>query len=97
VELLFESKLKLMQKFSKPISGYWDGGQKQTFFWEIDTHSVNKDKKGYFVKVGSWEANCWFMVSLAKTEKITLSYAKKRLQKSANSHSEICEFEYMEK
>jgi hypothetical protein len=71
----------LRQKLAKPVSGYWDGGAKQVFEWEIEGRP-KKDKKGTFVKVGSFEANHFFHVAKGKTEKQTLSYARQHLKAS---------------
>lgn len=70
--------MKLVQILDEPVYGYWDGGKKQRFDWEIT--NVFEDDKGGFVRIGSWAANMWFCVALGKTEKLTLSYAKKHLK-----------------
>ncbi len=85
--------MKLRQILEKPVNGYWDGGAKQVFDWEIERHFGGKDSKGYFVGIGSWSANHWFHVSLGKTERLTLSYAKKHLRAITNVP---CKFEYVE-
>lgn len=72
--------MKLKQTLQYAVNGYWDGGKKQVFEWSIDGN-VQKDKKGYFVRIGSWGANHWFHVALGKTDKLTLSYAKRHLRK----------------
>ena len=84
--------MKLRQTLAKPVQGYWDGGAKQVFEWEIEGHP-HKDKKGEYVKIGSWQANHWFHVAKGKTEKQTLSYAQKHLKKSTRYPSK---FEYVE-
>ena len=84
--------MKLRQKLEKPVSGYWDGGKKQIFDWEINGPKQS-DKKGCFVKIGSLDANHWFHVSCGKTEKQTLSYAEKHLKASTRIPST---FEYVE-
>lgn len=84
--------MKLRQTLEQPISGYWDGGKKQTFEWEIEKYHGGKDSRGYFVRIGCWSANHWFHVSLGKTEKLTLSYAKKHLR----AVSPKCKFDYVE-
>lgn len=86
------SGLILRQTLEKPIIGFWDGGEKKVFDWKIDHHFGGEDKKGKFVRVGSWDANFWFNVSLMKTEKQTLALAKKYLTK----HTSVpCKFEYV--
>lgn len=72
--------MKLIQKLEKPVGGYWDGGLKQVFEWEIDPLGGGRDSKGAYVRIGSWEANHYFHVAQGKTEKLTLSYAKKHLK-----------------
>ena len=81
----------LRQTLEKPVHGYWDGGAKQVFDWEIDGEA-STDKHGKFVRVGSWQANHWFHVALGKTVKLTLSYAKKPLQSCTRTSST---FEYV--
>jgi hypothetical protein len=71
--------------------GYWDGGAKDTFDWSI-TGPVQEDKDGKYVRIGFWDANYWFHVSLGKTQKLTLSYAKKHLKKITKLP---CIFEYI--
>lgn len=51
----------------------------KAYDWSIEGH-VGKDKKGEYVRIGSWVANFWFHVALGKTDKLTLSYAKKYLR-----------------
>lgn len=51
-------------------------GKKETFYL---CGIPQKDSRGYFVKVGSWEANYWANVTVSKTLKKTLSNFKKRL------------------
>lgn len=87
--------MKLKQTFEEPISGYFDHGPKKEFLWSIDGPE-HVDSKGLFVKIGSWAANHWFHVALGKTEKLTLSYAKRRLGHAARFHGLKCSFEYIE-
>jgi hypothetical protein len=84
----------LRQTLDKPVHGYWDGGPKQVFDWEIEHFHGGKDTKGYYVRIGSFAANYWFHVSLGKTEKLTLSYAKKHLMAITRIPSK---FEYIER
>ena len=84
--------MKLRQTLDKPVQGYWDGGAKQTFDWGIEG-SPASDSKGQYVKIGSFSANHWFHVAVGKTEKQTLSYAKKHLQASTRYPST---FEYID-
>ncbi len=88
--------LYLRQTFSKPISGYWDGGPKSVFDWSIDGH-VQTDKKGKFVRIGSFSANHWFHVAVGKTEKATLTNAKRRLAAVAKKRGLTCTVAFIEK
>ena len=81
----------LRQTLEKPVNGYWDGGARQTFDWYI-VGTPHTDSKGKFVKIGSFCANHFFHVALGKTDKLTLSYAKKRLESSTKLKST---FEYI--
>ncbi|KKN54532.1 hypothetical protein LCGC14_0591240 [marine sediment metagenome] len=69
----------LRQTLEKPVDGYWDGGAKQTFDWSIDGRP-QRDSNGEYVRIGSWQANCWFHVALGKTARLTLSYAMRHLK-----------------
>jgi hypothetical protein len=82
----------LRQKLNKAINGYWDGGARDTFDWEIDGRPQT-DNKGKFVRIGSWMANHWFHVAVGKTDRQTLSYAKKHLKASTRVSST---FEYID-
>jgi len=84
--------MKLKQTLEKPVNGYWDGGKKQVFEWEIDNFGGGSDSKGSFVRIGSFSANHWFNVAEGKTEKLTLSYAKKHLIANTKDQSV---FEYI--
>ncbi len=84
--------MKLCQTLEKPVQGYWDGGTKQVFVWGIEG-SPTQDSKGMFIKIGSWDANHWFYVAMGKTEKLTLSYAKKHLRATTKVP---CTFQYIE-
>lgn len=85
--------MKLRQTLQHPVNGYWDGGAKQVFDWEIESRYASKDSKGEFIRIGSWYANHWFHVAKGKTEKSTLSYAKQHLRKTTKIPST---FEYVE-
>ncbi len=85
--------MKLLQILEKPEFGYWDGGAKKEFEWSIEYTRHGEDKRGEFVRVGSWCANHWFHVALGKTEKLTLSYAKKHLKRITKVP---CKFEYID-
>ena len=83
--------MKLRQTPGKPVLGYWDGGAKQVFDWGIEG-KAESDGKGQYVRIGSFSANHWFHVAQGKTEKLTLSYAKKHLSSSTRYPSS---FEYI--
>jgi len=82
----------LRQTLEKPVHGYWDGGRKQVFDWKIDG-PIHYDSKGSFVRIGSYDANFWFHVAAGKTDKLTLSYAKRHLRRITTVKST---FEYIE-
>jgi len=84
--------MKLKQTLPYPVQGYWDGGKKQVFEWEIEG-SPAKDSKGFFVRLGSFSANHWFHVALGKTDKITLCNAMKHLR--ATLLGKQSKFEYV--
>jgi hypothetical protein len=83
--------MRLRQTLKEAVNGYWDGGMKQVFDWEIE--GTNKDNQGSFSRIGSWNANYWFHVSTGKSDKLTLSYAKKHLKKITRIESS---FEYIQ-
>jgi len=84
----------LKQTLEEPVNGYWDGGKKQVFEWSIENwENPNTDKKGEFVKVGSWGANHWFNIAKSKTIKQTLANAKRHLRATTKIRSS---FEYVE-
>jgi len=74
----------------KPICGYWDGGAKRFFGWEIQ-NKPQKDDDGYFVKVGCWEANQWLNIGCGKikmqTDKQILANLKTKLLKTLAKNS----------
>ena len=82
----------LRQTLEKPVNGYWDGGKKQVFDWSIERGCGGTDSEGEYVRIGSYDANHWFHVAKGKTEKQTLSYAKRHLQHSTRIPST---FEYI--
>lgn len=75
--------MKLRLVLDKPIGGYWDGGLKRQFDFEIDSRvSVGKDKDGEYVRIGCWDANYWFHVAWSGDEKKTLANVKRKMNKS---------------
>ena len=85
--------MKLRQTLEHPVNGYWDGGSKQVFDWSIDRLRIGRDTRGVFVRIGCWSANHWFHVAEGKTDKLTLSNAKRHLQQTTRIP---CTFEYVE-
>ena len=83
----------LRQTLRQAVQGYWNGGKKQTFDWSINKCEITTHNKKLFVRIGSWYANHWFRVALGKTDKLTLSYAKKHLQSATRI---ISKFKYVE-
>ena len=78
----------LRQTLAHAVNGYWDGGPKRVFNWSIDCAFTDGKSR-----VGSWEANHFFETKTGKTEKQTLSYARRHLQASTKIAST---FEYIE-
>lgn len=86
--------MKLLQRFNQKIGGYWDGGLKNEFIWEIERELYPQKNQ---VRVGSWGANYWFHVAVGKSDKLTLSYAKKHLLTRANRlKNNPCIFQYID-
>ena len=86
--------MKLKQILDTPIHGYWDGGTKREFIWSIDG-GPTQDSKGWFIRIGSWEANHWFHVALGKTVKLTLANARRRLLAGMRKQNITGKFEYI--
>jgi len=85
----------LRMTLDAPIAGYWDGGMKSTFDFEIDG-SPRQDAQGSYIRVGSWQANHWFHVAMGKTIKATLANARRRLAARVKRSGIGCRFEYIE-
>lgn len=85
--------MKLIQTFTQPIHGFWDGGPRSRFEWTI-RGPAQKDSKGEYVRIGSWDANHWFHVSVGKTERNTLDNARRRLQVRCKRHKAQVVFNY---
>lgn len=60
-------RLFLEVTLKKVISGYWDGGFKDTFTLELIT-DIQKDAKGYYQKVDCFQANYWFHIGAGKVK-----------------------------
>lgn len=90
-----ETRLYLKQTLAKRIDSpwEWDGGAKDTFYWKID-----KPWSGTEVsRVGSIEANHFFDIKTGKTDKATLSNAKRHLAALMKKRGIECTFEYVER
>ena len=74
--------MHLRMMLDRPIPGYWDGGMKSTFNFQIDGPPQH-DARGAYIRIGSWEANHWFHVTMGKTVKATLANARHRLNARA--------------
>lgn len=86
-------RLYLRQKLAEPISGWWDGGAKDTFNWFVDEYQSRR--QGWTI-VGSYDANHWFHVEPGASEKGTLGNARRALGARARREGVECEFEYIE-
>lgn len=71
---------KLLLILENPINGYWDGGSKKQFTFEI-WREPKEDNKGKYVRVECYDANNWFHVALGKTENQTWGNVKRRFSK----------------
>lgn len=69
---------KIIVMLDKPTNGYWDGGAKQRFVFEVIRES--SDNKGYILQWGAWSANFWFWSAKGKTPKLSASYAIRRIR-----------------
>jgi len=83
---------ELILTIPEAVNGNWNGGAKKRFVFDIEG-VPQKDDKGYFVKVGSWEANFWANVTLSKTIKKTLSNARARFGNPTGGKWEYIEIE----
>lgn len=89
----------LVLTLPEKVVGYWDGGEKNRFEFQLQG-VPHRDEKGYFVKVGSCEANFWANVTLSKSIKKTLSNVKRRFKAPEGATWEYIETEpdfYVEK
>ena len=61
-------------RFDKPENGWWDGGAK--------TGGVFESSRGYkegYTEFGAWELNHFFNVKTGRSDKETISRAKRHL------------------
>ena len=71
----------LRVQLTEAVNGYWDGGKKSVFDFRVDGRTQH-DKQGEYVRVGSWDANHWFHVSVGKTERDTLRKAQHHIART---------------
>jgi len=84
--------MKLIQQLEKPIQRFWNKSAKSRFEWTIEG-LPKTDAKGQFIRIGSYDANFWFHISLGKTEKATLLNARRYI---AARNASPCTFEIVE-
>lgn len=83
-------KPKIVVKLEKPVSGYWDGGSKNYFEFEIDMYKMDKHPgPDVTLKWGSWGANFWFNCGSGRSWKEAASIAKRRLEKMMGIEGDI--------
>lgn len=82
--------MTLVQTLDRAINGFWDGGSKSVFEWDINAAHSN----AAYSQVGSWEANYFFTVATGKTDKATLGNARRSLAARAKRAFQGCKFEY---
>jgi hypothetical protein len=67
----------------EPINGYWDGGAKKEF--EFSVSEPRPEPNGFYVEVGSWDANYWFTMGAgrkkAQSDKAILRNAQRKLSR----------------
>ena len=80
--------MELLLVLEKPI------GSKSRFEFSI-SGPPEKDGKGNYVRVGSWEANQWFHVAVGKTEKQTLANVRRKLEAGLRQQGLPHRFEYI--
>ena len=69
----------LRMTVERPIYGYWDYGEKATFDFFFE-NLPREDKRGKYIRVGSFAMNCYCHVALGKTPKATLGNLRRRLR-----------------
>ena len=69
--------MQITIKFDKPTGGYWDGGLKSGGTFTVDRcHKLDNEHTCF----GAWELNHYFNVKTGRTEKETISRAKRYLK-----------------
>lgn len=62
-------KTTLLLTTENYINGFWDGGSKKYF--KFNVNNINQDKKGFYAQVGSYEGNFYFHLSAGINKKQT--------------------------
>ena len=70
--------MQIAIKFDKPINGYWDGGAKSEAIFEVDRLHSKTNKHTCF---GDWGINYWFNIKTGRTDKETISRAKRWIKR----------------
>jgi hypothetical protein len=70
--------MKLYINLHEPVNGYWDGGKKQYFCFDVQKYTYSRDDGK--IKVGSWEANYWVLVKASKHKRKILQNALQALK-----------------
>jgi len=50
----------------QPINGFWDGGAKSTFDFEL--REIKQDDKGFYRKIDCWSGNHYFTIGAGKSK-----------------------------
>ena len=66
--------MKIAIKFESPVNGFWDGGPRSGGEFEVDNLHRKSPEHTCF---GDWMLNFWFNVKTGRTEKETISRAKR--------------------
>jgi len=83
---MINKKYCLTIKTEKSLNGYWDGGAKNIFNFEVN--NIAQDKKGFYAKIGSWEGNVYFHISAG----IKKQQTEKQILKNALKHNILKNF-----
>lgn len=70
--------MKIQVNFDKPVNGFWDGGAKTSGTFEDDPCHRQSAEHTCF---GSWELNFFFNVKTGRSDKETISRAKRYIRK----------------
>lgn len=71
---------------SQPVHGYWNGGAKSYFKWDLEVIEGGYEKQPrlpWHIKVGSYSANSWFRIPATKNPYASAARRiKKQLRKT---------------